>query len=359
MWVQHKKNIFWFKQLFLLCQKCFVVFRKKTSVLPFVFFNSFFINAQVPTKNIWQTSSKVQQNKISHSGIYLLLLFLILPFQIFSQQQDSTFLHPKRIKGLAVASAIGYGGLLVGLNTLWYREHPQSGFHFFNDSQEWMQVDKFGHSFTAFHLSKAGTKALQWAGMDKKKAGIYGSLGGWLFMLPIEVLDGFSAEYGASWSDLAANSAGSFLYAGQLLLWDEVRLKPKFSFTPSPFAKERPNMLGGNFPTTLLKDYNGQTYWLSANLHKFLPAGNRFPPWLNLALGYGTEGMVYAHPSESLAHGFDPYAQFYIGPDLGLGFIRSKKRVVKILLSLLDSIRLPAPALEINKNRIVFHPVYF
>ena len=40
----------------------------------------------------------------------------------------------------------------------------------------------------------------------------------------------------------------------------------------------------------MLKDYNGQTYWLSANLKSFFP-GSNIPPWLNVAIGYGADGM--------------------------------------------------------------------
>ena len=40
----------------------------------------------------------------------------------------------------------------------------------------------------------------------------------------------------------------------------------------------------------MLKDYNGQTYWLSANLKSFFQ-GSNIPAWLNVAVGYGADGM--------------------------------------------------------------------
>lgn len=290
-----------------------------------------------------------------------LWLFLIhlLPLKALAQESDSTHVSPQRLKWLAAGSAVAYGGVLTGLNVLWYKNHPQTRFHFFNDNKQWMQTDKAGHLYSSYQLSRSGSEALKWAGMDARRSAVFGSLGGWLFILPVEILDGYSPEYGASWGDLAANGLGSVLYAGQVLLWDEVRLKPKFSFHPSPFAAQRPNVLGDHFSARLLKDYNGQTYWLSASMHDFLPAGNKFPRWLNIAAGYGTEGMVFAHPHISRSAGYDPYPQFYLGPDLDLSFIHTQKRVVKILLFLLESVKLPAPALEFSKNRIRFHPVYF
>lgn len=289
----------------------------------------------------------------------LFIVLFVNPSGTMAQEQDSSKLHPHRLKLLAIGSTIGYSGLLLGLNSLWYQDHPQTTFHFFNDNRQWMQVDKAGHTYSAFQLSRAGSEALLWAGMDSRQASLIGSLGGWLFMFPIEILDGHSADYGASWGDLAANSLGSLLFSSQVLLWDDIRLKPKFSFHPSPFAAERPNMLGHNFHNQLLKDYNGQTYWLSASIHKFLPNGNKFPHWLNFAVGYGTEGMVYAHPSASYEAGYNPLHQFYLGPDIDLSFIHTRKKAIKVLLFILEGIKLPSPALEINKNRLRLHPVYF
>src|ERR1700730_15941568 len=61
--------------------------------------------------------------------------------------------NPKRLRGVVITEIAG--GLLVttGLYYLWYRKHPRSHFHFFNDNQEWLQVDKWGHATTAYTVS--------------------------------------------------------------------------------------------------------------------------------------------------------------------------------------------------------------
>lgn len=291
-----------------------------------------------------------------HSAL-LLLLFSCL--SATAQLPDSSQLRQKRLKPLLIGSAAGYGGLQLGLYQLWYAEQPQSSFHFFNDNRQWMGVDKMGHSYSSFQLSRISSEALQWAGVPARKASLYGSLGGFLLMAPIELMDGFASGYGASWGDLAANGLGSLLYGLQQWHWQESRIKPKFSFHPSPYASQRPSLLGGSFPSQLLKDYNGQTYWLSVGVKKFLPESSAYPGWLNLAVGFGTEAMVYARPEQSRAAGYKPKAQLYLAPDLNLSHFKSNKRLVRILLFVLDGIHLPAPALEINKNRIHLHPLYF
>ena len=79
------------------------------------------------------------------------------------------------------------------------------------------------------------------------------------------------------------------------MIWNEARIKPKFSFTPTSFAQERPNVLGNGLHEEILKDYNGQTYWLSVDLYAFLNEESKFPKWLNFVFGYGVNNIVYAN----------------------------------------------------------------
>lgn len=307
-----------------------------------------------------QQKFSIKSHKRSCFRYYLLFLTLLLPFlQLHAQQTDSSMLRRKRLKPLLLGSAAGYSTGQLGLYSLWYADKAQTSFHFFNDNRQWMGVDKLGHAYSSFHLSRLSAEALQWSGVAPSKARLYGSLSGFLLMAPIELMDGFAVGYGASWGDLAANGFGSLLYGVQQYWWQENRIKPKFSFHPSPFARQRPSLLGDSFAAQLLKDYNGQTYWLSVDIKKFLPQQSTYPDWLNLAVGFGTEAMVFARPAQSREAGYHPEGQFYLSPDISFSHIKTSKKLVRILLFMLDSIHLPAPALEINKNRIRFYPVYF
>jgi hypothetical protein len=49
----------------------------------------------------------------------------------------------------------------------------------------------------------------------------------------------------------------------------------KIFFIPQ-YAQYRPNVLGSSLAEQILKDYNGQTYWLSVNLHSFYK-GSKIP----------------------------------------------------------------------------------
>lgn len=268
-------------------------------------------------------------------------------------------IYKRRITTIAVGGASIYGVTLVGLNETWYTESASGGFHFFNDYAQWQQVDKAGHFYTAYQVGNIGVKALKWSGMQGNKAILLGSLSGLIFQTPVEILDGFSADYGASWGDMAANAAGSLL-ALQNLLWDKARIHPKFSFHQTQFAGIRPNMLGNNLPHEIIKDYNGQTYWLAFDIYPWLNEKSKFPKWLNVAIGYGAENMVFAHAAANRLNGYDTYRQYYLSLDVNFTRIRTKNKAIRSLLFLLNTIHIPAPAIEFNRKKgIILHPVYF
>lgn len=256
---------------------------------------------------------------------------------------------------MLIAGSAGYALTLYGLNELWYEDSERQSFQFFNDNKEWNQIDKLGHFYSSFYLSYGASKAYQWCSVPKKKSDFYGALTGFLVMLPIEIMDGYSDAYGASSGDLLANAGGSLFYLGQSLLWKEPRIYPKFSFHRTDFAKERPNVLGDNLSSEMLKDYNGQTYWLSFDMDKFI----KFPKWLNLAVGYGADGMVYAHDHINTQLGYKAYRQYYFTLDPDLTAIQTRSKFLRTAFFIISMIKLPSPTIEFSNHGTRFHMFYF
>jgi hypothetical protein len=286
---------------------------------------------------------------------------------------DATTPNKKRIRLIAAANIVGYGASMIGLYSAWYSQYPQGRFHFFDDNHEWKQVDKVGHAYAAYVESNGSMELWRWTGISRKKRIWLGGLSGLAYQTMIEVLDGFSVEWGWSWGDMAANAFGSGLVIGQEFLWNDQRIKMKFSTHKinygAPDLEQRANDLyGKGFNERFIKDYNGQTYWLSANLKSFMPKSN-LPSWLSVAFGYGAEGMFGA--VENVAkddHGsitFDRrdisrYRQYYIAPDFDLTKIKTKRTLVRYLLIALNSFKFPAPSLEYNtQGQFKFHWLHF
>ncbi len=287
---------------------------------------------------------------------FLYILIILFSSAVFAQSSINQFLKPsdtldvQRKKTVFITEGIIGAGALIGLSQMWYKDYPKSDFHFKNDNIHWLQMDKAGHVFTSYHLGRFGAEALEWSGSDKKTQLIYGSTLGLVFLTTVEVFDGYSQEWGASWGDVAANVSGTALYVSQELLWNEQRIVPKFSFHFTPYASARPNVLGASPSEQILKDYNGQTYWLSANIYSFTK-WNKFPKWLNLAVGYGAEGMITAN-DQLVNTVFFPEKnrtrQFYLSLDIDLTRIETQSHLLKTLFSVFNTIKIPAPTFEIN-----------
>ncbi|UOQ82397.1 MULTISPECIES: YfiM family protein [Hymenobacter] len=272
---------------------------------------------------------------------------------------SSTIRLTKRLPVLAGGLVLSYSGTLYLLGQGWYTGE-RTKFHWFNDLPEWKQLDKAGHFWGAFHESRGAVDMLRWAGVPDRKAIWYGGFVGFLLQSPIELLDGRDPEYGASATDLAANFLGSVGLIGQQLAWNEVRLMPKYSFHTTRYAKIRPNVLGSSLGEQYLKDYNGQTYWLCADVGAWLPATSRWPRWLQPAIGYGAQQMVYNDRDANAALGLTPYRQFYLSLDVDLRHIPTNSKLLRRVFYVASIFHLPAPALEWNTRRgFVAHGLYY
>jgi hypothetical protein len=299
--------------------------------------------------------------------IALLLFIFLTAEKTFAQQYalpPSPVFNADRFKKVIISEAALGVAATVGLYFLWYKKFPRSRFHYFNDNNEWMQMDKAGHMTTAYTIAIIQHDLMRTCGVKPGPSILIGSLSGLGYMSIIEILDGFSTHWGFSKGDMLANILGTGLFAAQQKWWGQQRMELKFSFHGSIFAKYNPGELGNNWKSRIIKDYNGQTYWLSFNIKSFLPSSSGFPQWANLAFGYGAEGMTGANYNPSEVNGkpipsFKRYRQFYISPDVDLFRIQSGNFINDASYST-RFLKMPAPALEFNTdNHIKFHWLYY
>ena len=118
-----------------------------------------------------------------------LLFFVLISVSGFSQSKINQFLTPSdslntsRKTSVFISEAALLGTTLIGLNQLWYKDYEKSKFHFINDNDEWLQMDKLGHVYSAYQLGRIGAEALEWCGASKKEQLIYGSTFGLGFLI--------------------------------------------------------------------------------------------------------------------------------------------------------------------------------
>ncbi len=271
---------------------------------------------------------------------------------------------PSRGRTVAIGLGSTYVVSMTGLYYLWYADYDLGKFHTFDDNDEWLQVDKAGHFGSAYYIGKWGIDLMQWTGMKHTKATLLGGSLGFAFLSTVELFDGYSEEWGFSTGDMIANAGGAVMAISQELLWKEQRVTMKFSWHPTDYNKYDPELLGEGFPTTLFKDYNGQAYWLSANIASFLKEDTSFPKWLNVAVGYGADGMLGARDNTKFRPGpgadIERFRQFYLAPDIDLTKIRTRSNTFKNLFRVFGFLKIPAPTMEFNnKNNLKFHWLYF
>lgn len=302
---------------------------------------------------------------------FLIFYFLIINLFLNAQGDSLTFFQkaeepvPARIT--LISATVGGTFVLsaLALDQLWYSDYPRSSFHFYNDNPQWLQMDKAGHVFSAYHLGRVGHDLMDWSGVSKRKSIWYGGSLGLLFLTTVEVMDGFSAEWGFSSGDAVANVTGSALFISQQLLWEEQRISLKFSASKSPYAAYRPEVLGNTAAERLFKDYNGQTYWVSVNLKSFFPEAQRIPEWLNVAVGYSADQLLGG--SENPQFNIDGVPlprikaerQFLFSLDVDLYKIETRKTWLNALIRSFGYVKFPFPAIELSNGKLRRHLLYF
>jgi hypothetical protein len=271
---------------------------------------------------------------------------------------------------LGTVQASLWAGSFVALNQAWYANYPKSPFHFYNDGKEWLQMDKLGHSWSTYQISQHTTKIWEWAGTGHQQSVLIGSLSGMAYLSVIEILDGYSDKWGFSGYDVLANAAGAGLFAFQELGWKEQRIQMKLSYLPVRYgnlADRADDLFGEGGIEKVLKDYNGQTYWLSANIKSFFPNSN-VPSWLNIAAGYGAKTMLGGYENKwyegngNLMTRFDikRVRRFHLSLDIDLTKIKVKNKKIETIFSLFNVLKIPAPSFEIRSDgQFKFHPLYY
>ncbi len=314
-----------------------------------------------------RSQKKCQEMKINLvSKPVLLIYFLLFSFlQSYSQSPASATYNQSRLKGVVITESVLTTVGFIGLHYLWYKKFPHSRFHFFDDSGEWLQMDKMGHATTAYNLSSIQYNMMRWSGVKNNTATWVGGLTALGFQTIIEIFDGFSSEWGFSRTDMLANIVGTALFMSQQFAFNEQRVQLKFSFHPTIFPKYNPGELGNNRWQSWLKDYNGQTYWLSINPSSFMKTNTDFPRWLNLSVGYGATGMTGAEKNPTMVDGkpipyFKRIRQYYFSADADLMRISKTNNSSKTFLAIPEMIKFPAPTIEIqNDSRLKYYWLYF
>ncbi|MBP6385518.1 MAG: DUF2279 domain-containing protein [Pseudarcicella sp.] len=263
---------------------------------------------------------------------------------------------------IGTSSAIWLGGMSF-LQFDWYKDRQSVPFHFHNDLDGYLQMDKFGHIYGAYLESYIGYHWLRKAGVKRNKALIYGGMMGLVMQAPIEFWDGLHDGWGFSGWDMVANTLGCGLVVGNELLFHEQLVKYKLSFSVSDYSKPANGYLGTTIFSQFWRDYNSFTFWLSAPIAQITPF-KKTPQWLNLAVGYSANGMYGMFKNITYYEGAtipptERYRQYLLSLDIDWTRIPTRSKFMKGVLKGLTFIKLPFPALEFSQNKFKGHWLYY
>lgn len=273
----------------------------------------------------------------------ILFICFLLNGLLLNAQNDSV--NNRRAWWISGGNAVLIGASSAGLNALWYKDYPKSSFHFFNDSKNWLYMDKCGHAYTAYQLSSVTYSAYRWAKLPSRKALIIGSSIAWTYQFSVELLDGFSSEWGFSIADVGANTVGCLAFSVQEWFWHEQLIQPKMGYFTSGYAPLRPEVLGSNFSERLLKDYNAQSYWLCSAPSQLFSNGARWN-WLQLGIGYSVDQKLKGDASEMVINGihYKAHPEFALSLDIDWRKLPIHRKWLKTLVRPLNAIKLPFPS---------------
>lgn len=260
-----------------------------------------------------------------------------------------------------------YGIIIMGdiiavncLKETWYNE-PRGKFHSINfelDMKKRKQMDKIGHTFTPYFIANSLSKAYRFSGFSAKKSIWYGSLTSWLWMLQIEITDGFFKEWGFSWGDLIGNTIGTG-YAALQQFYPEhlkgIRLKISYHYSTAYHEHRYTRANSGR-----IDDYEGMTFWLAANFYDTMPKAwqRSYPNWLKpmgIAIGQSAKGIA----------GPDAYygtREIYLSIDMDITKIPlgnlDKHSFVRFLKDELNFLKFPMPTVRITP-KVTWFGFYF
>ncbi len=288
---------------------------------------------------------------------------------------STTFDRKRFFIGGGIAAGL-YAGASVGLYAAWYRGQGTGRFQTIDDSREWEGMDKVGHGFTAYMYSGIANQGLEWAGVPRTRRLLLTAGTALLLQSTIEVMDGFSPAWGFSWYDMGANLAGTALFVSQEAIFREQRVLLKFSASRQYHSKiadpsqpeggpdRSPNdravkLYGATAWTKFIKDYGGQTVWVSVNPAVLLGrASEARLSWLNLAVGYSPNNIYGAFYNSWSEQGFrysydEKYPRthdFVLSLDADLTRVPTRSKTLKTVLFFANFVKIPAPALVLNNE---------
>ena len=291
---------------------------------------------------------------------FLLTLSLVFPAAALSSPgdpltwRDSTWdyrsedsvdiqseLVPAKLAGVASLTLIAYGAAYgFVFEKGWWDENGGRGFHFENDFDYALNLDKFGHFAAGVILGESFYEGYRWAGASEFQSYLFAGLTALATHIAIDIKDGFAPTWGFSIFDVLSGGLGGFLPMAEryLPVFKYVDLKWSYWINSNAYYNHEHGASGGVFTD----DYVNQTFWASFKPYRLLPESARkyYPSWLAIAVGLSIDEKVFTGAPH-------PRREVYIALDYDLEAFRPQSRFARFAVKMLNYFKLPAPTIQV------------
>ena len=291
---------------------------------------------------------------------FLLTLSLVFPAAALSSPgdpltwRDSTWdyrsedsvdiksnIEPAKIFGVASLTLIAYGAAYgFVFEKGWWDENGGRGFHFENDFEYALNLDKFGHFAAGVVLGEFFYEGYHWAGASEFQSYLFAGLSALATHIAIDVKDGFAPSWGFSIFDVLSGGLGGFLPMAEryVPVFKYVDLKWSYWINSNAYYDHEHAASGGVFTD----DYVNQTFWASFKPYRLLPESVRkyYPSWLAIAVGLSIDEKVFTGAPH-------PRREVYVALDYDLEAFRPQSRFARFAIKMLNYFKLPAPTIQV------------
>ena len=269
-------------------------------------------------------------------------------FQLKNSSGDGCRINGSQLQavraGVATAFVGGNAYLYHYFKKAWWSGERAEGFFWNADwDMAFRDQDKWGHFLGGYHLTRIGYTGLRSACVSKKKALIASGIYAALFQLQIEIFDARFKKYGFSYPDIIANSTGQAFAIAQELSPGLKAIKPTFSYRQTRALKNR--VVASELRPSI--DYEGQTYWFSADVNRMLPDGAKqyWPSFIRLSAGHSITDWINEQGTSYRAK-----RKLLLSLDLDPEKLPGDAPIWRAIKHTLSYYRFPAPALQITPS---------
>lgn len=258
----------------------------------------------------------------------------------------STHIKPMQASvmgGIAIAAGVA---LHINQSAAWW-DGKGTSFYFYDDWNDALFADKFGHFMGGYFVSYISREALVFSGFSWEHSIFLGSLVGLVVQSYVEFKDGYAENTGFSTSDFVADVAGVTYFYLQHYVPVLQNFSPKWQYTPPDMIGVPPHAR----TQTFLDNYNSTTAWISVHVRNLFwgEEESLWPKWLNIGFGYGISGYYTS----------DIFSRFVIGLDYNLvELLPDGFPFWNWLKQSLNGIKFPAPAIEFSNQGTSFRILY-